>query len=67
MQVSAMVYFGIAERYYFSSGLPTLFQTLTPWGSFISCKEQNVAGLAFQGVTDFLQRFKINSHCLALF
>jgi hypothetical protein len=31
------------------------------------CKEQNAAGLASQGVADFLQRFKINSDCLALF
>src|SRR5688572_28736171 len=55
------------EGNWFGSGLPSLFRSLTLWGSFIFCKEQNVAGLTSQGAADSLQRFKINSHCLALF
>ena len=34
---------------------------------FIVCQEQNIAGLTSQGAADFLQGFKINSHCLAFF
>jgi hypothetical protein len=51
----------------FSLGLSDLFRGFTPLGSFIFCQEQNIAGLTSQGVADFLQRFKINADCLALF
>ena len=52
---------------YLSSGLPALPGRLTSRGSLFVYKEQNVAGLASQGAADFLQRFKIDSDCLAFF
>ena len=48
-------------------GLPLSLHRLTPRGSFTVCKEQNIAGLTSQGAADFLERFKINSHCPAFF
>jgi hypothetical protein len=57
----------IPEGNCYRSGLAARLQGLTPWGSFIVCKDQNIAGLASQGAADFLQRFKIDSSRLAFF
>jgi hypothetical protein len=57
----------VRKRTALAQGLPLSLQRLTPPGSFIVCKEQNIAGLASQGAAEFLQRVKINSHCLAFF
>jgi len=50
-----------------SSGQAAGLQRWTRGGSFIVCKEQNIAGLAFQSAADFLECFKVNSNCLAFF